>query len=125
MVLFFKCDPSSSHILPLVVLGFIWTLIVLMIGVGYSLHHDYYGPSGYWCWIITPYLPAQLATEYGWMWLTVVVGLILYVPLFFSLRGNIIVTGWKASWKRLESTERWVATSGCRDSTIAARSLVW
>jgi len=80
--------PPSSPLLPLVVISLVWITAVLMIGISFATHHGYYGPTGYWCWIVIRYKAGQIATEYAWMWFTVVVNLVLYIPLFFRLRSQ-------------------------------------
>ncbi|KDQ17845.1 hypothetical protein BOTBODRAFT_52696 [Botryobasidium botryosum FD-172 SS1] len=108
-VLYFQQLPSSSPLLPIFFTALIWITAALMVSIGYATHHGYYGPTGYWCWIVTLYKPEQIATEYGWMWFTVIVNLLLYIPLFFRLR----------------SQTAWVSDTGVYDPTRAAQRLLW
>lgn len=43
------------------------------------------------CWINPKYLGSRIAGEYFWLWFTCILNIILYVPLYFYLRGNISV----------------------------------
>ena len=52
----------------------------------------------YWCWIGPRYTSEQILGEYLWFWLTLILSFLIYVPLYFCSRGNIIVdnrTWWK------------------------------
>ena len=56
-------------------------------------------PSG--CWIGSGFLPERIAGEYFWFWFTGLLSLVLYVILFFCLRGNIETEGWKIHFRKL------------------------
>jgi hypothetical protein len=46
--------------------------------------------------------------EYLWLWLTLLVSFLTYVPLYFCSRGNIIVSDdvwWKFTVRRLENPD--------------------
>ncbi|KAG8764769.1 hypothetical protein FRC12_007900 [Ceratobasidium sp. 428] len=57
------------------------------------------------CWISQQYTDERLAGEYVWLWFAGFGNLLLYIPLFFILRGNIKwdeEEGWHSlRWKRL------------------------
>ncbi|KZV89193.1 hypothetical protein EXIGLDRAFT_771980 [Exidia glandulosa HHB12029] len=70
-----------------------WIFIVLAVGVPYGIHgrDGYIGINGPWCWISATYPIERLALEYAWLWAAGLLVVILYIPLFFALRGNIVV----------------------------------
>lgn len=52
----------------------------------------YYGIAGYWCWIAPTYSIERLLAEYLFMFLSAGSSFILYLLVFFKLRGNITVS---------------------------------
>ncbi|KZV97695.1 hypothetical protein EXIGLDRAFT_764202 [Exidia glandulosa HHB12029] len=92
-VLFFHWTPPESHKIPIIVLALDWLFIVLVVSIAYGLHgRRYYGITGLWCWITALYPVERIMLEYFWLWATALVNVVLYVPLFFALRGNIVVS---------------------------------
>lgn len=83
--------PPRSSTMSLIIIALIWIFIALVIGLSIHIHQSerYYGSTTYWCWIRSEHFEWYgIGLEYGWMWLTVVVNLILYVPislLFFGV----------------------------------------
>lgn len=54
-----------------------------------------------WCWIGEQYFPDKVAGEYLWLWATLFVSFLTYLPLFLWSRGNITVhqvKWWKVQW---------------------------
>jgi len=100
-----------------IVVGILWLCNFLFVVIGTGIHanrSDYYmtpvpvsihlftirsrwGPTltpfciQYWCWIGPGYVVVRVLEEYAWFWLTLLVSLLAYVPLFFWGRGNITV----------------------------------
>lgn len=61
----------------------------------------YYGVAGYWCWITAAYSTERYATSYLFIFISAVVSFILYLLVFFRLRGNISVSaGFKLDFHR-------------------------
>lgn len=59
----------------------------------------YFGVSGYWCWITPAYPMERYATSYLIMFVSAGFSFILYLLVFFRLRGNISVeAGYKISF---------------------------
>jgi hypothetical protein len=54
------------------------------------------------CWVGSHFTSERIIGEYFWMWFTALVSLGLYVPLFFCLRGNIMVdeNRWSVQFRR-------------------------
>ena len=52
----------------------------------------YYGIAGYWCWISPAYSTERLTTEYLFIFISAGSTLILYLLVFFRIRGNITVS---------------------------------
>ena len=44
----------------------------------------------YWCWI-HGYLVWRIFSEYVWMWIALFVSLVVYIPLYFWMRGYLLV----------------------------------
>jgi hypothetical protein len=52
----------------------------------------YFGVAGYWCWITPAYPISRYATSYLLMFVSAGLSFILYLLVFFRLRGNITVS---------------------------------
>ncbi|KAF8521444.1 hypothetical protein BU17DRAFT_64935 [Hysterangium stoloniferum] len=95
---------ASSINLAIVVVGMVWFYIILFIGISVGIHSKpddlFYSPSPYWCFISSQFTLERVVGEYAWLWLTALVSLLLYVLLFFFLRGNLVYN--EKSWKKLE-----------------------
>jgi len=83
-----------------VILGveFIFIILWVTIGNGTNNHpkKEYYTvPTPYWCWIGKDFKAERLAGEYVWFWLTLLVSLASYIPLFL-LHHGVIKSG--TSW---------------------------
>ena len=62
-------------------------------------HHGI-STSGYWCWISSQYKLELYVTDYLLMTTSAAFSLLLYLLVFFRLRGNISVSGFKPSFHR-------------------------
>jgi len=62
---------------------------------------EFYGISGYWCWISDEYNIGQITMDYLAMFMCAFLSLILYILVFLRMRGNIVVVGRHVSlrWK--------------------------
>jgi len=78
-----------------IVLGFMWLFIILFIVIGVVLHtghgNFYETPTPYWCWIGKQYPMERIVGQYLWLWLTLFVSILSYIPLFFWAQGYITV----------------------------------
>lgn len=78
-----------------IVVGCSWLFVILSTAISVSIHtskSQYYDtPTPYWCWIGANYNAERVGGEYFWLWLTLFVSVLLYVPLCFWARGNISV----------------------------------
>ncbi|KDQ09241.1 hypothetical protein BOTBODRAFT_37150 [Botryobasidium botryosum FD-172 SS1] len=125
VLLFFNVQMPSTPIVPSLVIVLIWLIVGLAVGIGSTVNPQYYAPTGYWCWIQHQYVAGQYASEYAWMWFTALVNIVLYVPLYFRLRGNITVGGRSIRWRWLKSSQD--AWNGARanEASAAARKMLW
>ncbi|KIJ35606.1 hypothetical protein M422DRAFT_262199 [Sphaerobolus stellatus SS14] len=95
---------SSDRVL-YVTLGLVWAFIALVVFVGPTLIQSmgakgpYYGVAGYWCWITDSYGLQRFFMEYFWMFLSALTSIVLYTSVFLSLRGNLVVQGWKIGFQ--------------------------
>ena len=61
----------------------------------------YYGITSYWCWITPAYSTEQYTSEYLFIFASAGFSLILYLLVFFRLRGNITISaGYKVDFHR-------------------------
>ncbi|KIM89215.1 hypothetical protein PILCRDRAFT_61176, partial [Piloderma croceum F 1598] len=78
-----------------ILLGIIWLFILLFVVVGITVHtgggNFYETPTPYWCWIGERYTAERIFGQYLWLWLTLLVSILSYIPLFFWARGYITV----------------------------------
>jgi len=72
----------------------IWSFLLLFVVIGYSTSPQsspFYAPTPFWCWISNGHEASRLFGEYMWIWLAALINIILYIPLYFCVRGNIKV----------------------------------
>ncbi|KIM46622.1 hypothetical protein M413DRAFT_23015 [Hebeloma cylindrosporum] len=82
----------------------IWVAIALIVAIPYIVHmkerERIYGDVGYWCWVRPKFKGLQLATEYIWLWGSLMVLAILYSIMFFVMRGWFIVDNGVWYWHK-------------------------
>jgi len=83
---------APKYISKLVVAA-IWAFTALVVGIPYHSHRKerYFGEAGYWCFIRRGFKKEQLISEYIWVWMAALLMAILYLIMFFVLRGWFIV----------------------------------
>ncbi|KAI0367027.1 hypothetical protein BV20DRAFT_1001359 [Pilatotrama ljubarskyi] len=59
----------------------------------------FYGISGYWCWIQGEYPSERITLDYMIMFMSAFLSLVMYVLIFLRLRGNIVLHGWRVSFR--------------------------
>ncbi|CUA74517.1 hypothetical protein RSOLAG22IIIB_11277 [Rhizoctonia solani] len=75
----------------------IWGFVFAFNFGAYSVHpknqdnDSYFTPGPFWCWINPKYGEERLAGEYLWLWVAGFGNLLVYIPLFLLLRGNIVL----------------------------------
>ncbi|KAG8982613.1 hypothetical protein FRB93_007968 [Tulasnella sp. JGI-2019a] len=100
-VLFFRWKPPTSRWLPLSVILVICLILFLATLIpGLKLKGTNWGIATDWCWISPHYTWLQLGLEYFIFWAVALILFILYIPLFFCLRGNIYVDLGTEDWGR-------------------------
>jgi len=79
------------------VVATIWSFIAVFVAVAMTVNRNqqfsFIGPAPYWCWL-NQYgvgLGWKMAAEYLWMWVTLGVSILVYVPLYLWMRGNLII----------------------------------
>ncbi|KAF8342806.1 uncharacterized protein EI90DRAFT_791062 [Cantharellus anzutake] len=103
----------------------IWLFITLEIGLSLALYHrrQYIDISGMWCWIGPHFKNQRLLFEYVWIWITAIFNLLMYIPLYFSLRGNLHVNGFRVKWTSQSSADTGLVYA--RTSYARAGSMLW
>jgi len=66
---------------------------------------NFYGISGYWCWISDEYNIGQITMDYLAMFVSAFFSLVLYFLVFLRMRGNIVVVGRYVSWRWNKDSE--------------------
>ncbi|KAH8119308.1 hypothetical protein DFH11DRAFT_436935 [Phellopilus nigrolimitatus] len=84
------------------VVAFIWLFVILFVAIAAGVNggSTYYVPTPFWCWIDTRFSTEQILGEYFWLWLTLFVSILVYVPLF--LWGNGYMTVDKTHWWKIK-----------------------
>ncbi|KAK0470527.1 hypothetical protein IW261DRAFT_1005489 [Armillaria novae-zelandiae] len=78
--------------LSIVIVSLIWIFIALDVGISYVTHPgNYYGNTGYWCWIRDEYGVERIVLEYLWIWIALAVMFIIYGLIALVMRGFIVV----------------------------------
>jgi len=101
-------DPRKD--IAFICVGIQWTFVFLFVTIGFAVNSGppgrYYAtPTPYWCWIGQHFQAEEIAGEYAWFWVTLLVSL-LYLPLFLLHRG-VMVPGksWYAPTPNQEQIE--------------------
>ncbi|KZV92211.1 hypothetical protein EXIGLDRAFT_718599 [Exidia glandulosa HHB12029] len=108
-VICFHWSPSQPQkLVPCLVISAIWLYVSLYVGIAYALHHkpghEFFQPVPYWCWVANGYPEERISAEYIWLWLSVFGAVVLYVPLWLVVRGNVEVSPWRFTWCPSRST---------------------
>ncbi|EJD41565.1 hypothetical protein AURDEDRAFT_186517 [Auricularia subglabra TFB-10046 SS5] len=113
LVIFFRWTPPRSFLIPVIVISAIWIYVSLYSGISYARHHspgeELFVPTPYWCWISSRYPKDRISAEYFWLWFAALFSILLYIPLFFMIRGNIEVDPqrfWRMSFHRTAGMSR-------------------
>ncbi|KAH8119343.1 hypothetical protein DFH11DRAFT_439734 [Phellopilus nigrolimitatus] len=80
-----------------------WLTVILFVAVAASKNRNYYNPTPLWCWIGGRFTGERIGMEYIWLWMSIVVSILVYVPLFLLTRGYLVVDEthrWKVTWYR-------------------------
>lgn len=92
LVIAFRWTPSPSFRIPIVAVALMWSFQLTFL-VALLASHDrtkaLFAPLPYWCWLSSHYAQMRLPSDYFWHWFTVAASILLYVPLFFVIRGNL------------------------------------
>ncbi|KAI8985552.1 hypothetical protein BD414DRAFT_488459 [Trametes punicea] len=59
----------------------------------------FYAISGYWCWIQDEYPAERLTLDYMIMFISALLSFVMYVLVFLRLRGNVMLHGWRLSFR--------------------------
>ncbi|KAK0449785.1 uncharacterized protein EV420DRAFT_1750560 [Desarmillaria tabescens] len=79
-------------LLSVFIISLIWIFIALNVGLSSATHPgNYYGNTGYWCWIRDEYSVERIALEYLWLWIALAVMVILYGLIALVMRGFIVL----------------------------------
>lgn len=76
------------------IVGVEWIFVILFVAIGFGVNTHppgrYYAtPTPYWCWLGQNFKAERIAGEYIWFWLTLLVSIALYLPLFLLHHGII------------------------------------
>ncbi|EJD41547.1 hypothetical protein AURDEDRAFT_90248 [Auricularia subglabra TFB-10046 SS5] len=122
-VIFFHWTPPEGHLIPTIVITAIWLYVFLYVGLALALHRapgaEFFQPVPFWCWVSAQYPKHRIFAEYFWLWLSAFSAVLLYVPLFFFVRGNIEVDPqrpWVITFHRFSRTRRGVTFNRVRQS---------
>ncbi|KAK0497039.1 hypothetical protein EDD18DRAFT_1352893 [Armillaria luteobubalina] len=87
----FYSRPRSA----LVVIAAMWIFMALIVGISEAIHgdEDYYGSTGYWCWITSDFGTQRITLEYLWVWIAVFLDIICYVFIALAIKGIIVLDG--------------------------------
>jgi len=61
----------------------------LWVSIGNDIHKHYETPTPYWCWIGPKYKGERIAGEYIWLWMALFASMIMYIPLYFWMKGHL------------------------------------
>ncbi|EED84859.1 predicted protein [Postia placenta Mad-698-R] len=98
MLLFLRKGMTDTVCTAIVIVG--WVLVGVVVAVGplaiqTAARGDYFGVSGYWCWITHDYPEEQTFMEYFFEFLSASCSIILYTAIVLRVRGNLTVANGK------------------------------
>ncbi|OSD03068.1 hypothetical protein PYCCODRAFT_1434945 [Trametes coccinea BRFM310] len=81
-----------------------WTAIGAIVSAGPAAiqkaeRGPFYAISGYWCWIQDEYPSERITLDYMIMFISALLSFIMYTLVFFRLRGNVLLHGWRLSFR--------------------------
>ncbi|KAG8942501.1 hypothetical protein FRC03_003141 [Tulasnella sp. 419] len=129
-------ETKRPWLVPLIVFGMITTFQLLVSLVpAFAIQRDpeepsFYGPTSYWCWY---YSRERVGLEYAIFWIVAIVNIALYIPLFLSLRGNLVIEPiadsrqwWRFSihWRSVRADDTRVGIKG-RSGKTAKKMLIY
>ncbi|KDQ17222.1 hypothetical protein BOTBODRAFT_600850 [Botryobasidium botryosum FD-172 SS1] len=137
-VVFFGWTPPPSKRVPVCIVSAIWLYSACVVLVGLTVHQgkgrkdSFYLPTPFWCWIYDS-TPVRVICDLFWLNLTMVVSIVTYVPLFFTLRGNIVVVPNGDRWYSYKVTfvrhpnpvQRVGISSNSAQTRLAAAKMLW
>ncbi|KAI0331452.1 hypothetical protein GY45DRAFT_616878 [Cubamyces sp. BRFM 1775] len=59
----------------------------------------FYAISGYWCWIQDEYPSERITLDYMIMFISALLSFSMYILVFLRLRGNVMLHGWRLSFR--------------------------
>ncbi|KAF8608910.1 hypothetical protein BDV93DRAFT_433097, partial [Ceratobasidium sp. AG-I] len=127
-LLFFNAH--TSNLVCFTTLAVVWSGIIAIVAVGPTVIEskekgDYFGISGYWCWITSSYSVERFCLEYLFMFVSAFVSLVVYTMIFFRLRGNLIAEGYKIRILSVDSSRAWNLEAGRAVLESHTMSVAW
>ncbi|KAJ7718011.1 hypothetical protein DFH07DRAFT_973410 [Mycena maculata] len=102
-LLFLEVKPGRFVLYATLIAGWSGIAAIVIAGpaaLNTARHGPFYGISGYWCWISDPYTTAHITLDYMFMFIAALLSFVLYTLIFLRLRGNIVVSGKRLSFRR-------------------------
>ncbi|KAG7448091.1 uncharacterized protein BT62DRAFT_891013 [Guyanagaster necrorhizus] len=115
----------------LIVIAAIWIFMALIVGISEATHRgdDYYGSTGYWCWITSDFNTQRITLEYLWVWIAVFLDIVCYVFISLAIKGIIVVDGYKMRLRRrsvnVDAYSLNTVSSAARHSNDIARYMLF
>lgn len=83
---------------------------------------NYFTPTPFWCWINPKYKNQRAFGEYMWLWIAGFGNLLVYIPLYLLLRGNIVLgnDGFRSHTWHWTPPARQISTKAESASTISS-----
>lgn len=90
----------------LVLVACLWCLLGLLVTINVTADgvQQFYGPTGYWCWIQAPHSIQRTATDFGFMWITAICNVVVYGLLFLYFKGYITSDGFHVKLFRVRDS---------------------
>ncbi|VDB99743.1 unnamed protein product [Peniophora sp. CBMAI 1063] len=95
--LVFRWTPTNSMLKGgLIILGWwLFMIVILVVDIAVNGSRTFYGNTGYWCWISARFPVQRMVLDYVWMFIACLFNIVAYVPLYFVLRGTLVLDGWR------------------------------
>ncbi|KZV75490.1 hypothetical protein PENSPDRAFT_748391 [Peniophora sp. CONT] len=122
--LVFRWTPTNSMLTAsLIILGW-WLLLVVILVVDIAVNgsRTFYGNTGYWCWITARFPVQRMVLDYVWMFIACLFNIVAYVPLYFVLKGTLVLDGWRLHRPHSQPADRAILN---RSNRLALKMLMY
>ncbi|KAI0790881.1 hypothetical protein C8Q75DRAFT_806254 [Abortiporus biennis] len=129
-ILFLRLETKKTMLVVTLIVG--WGLILLLVIIGPATANakqkgEFYGISGYWCWISDGYDVLRIGLDYCVMFVSALLSFLFYTAIYLRLRGNLQIDGWKFYFSRRRNLDERRKREAERNKELKdiAKQMLW